>query len=253
MSEDPHGAATATRHPTDPALPPSPPGCPSPAAARPEVRRGRPPAGTDPAKRRQILEGAARIFSAMGFDAASMNDIAREAGVSKGTLYVYFEHKEELFCALISDQRHKHIEDLFSLIDDGPDIRATLTRFGIAYMTLLTSDWAVRVQRVVLGVTERMPEVGRGFFTEGPGCGISILADYFERMTRRGLLAVEDTLLASWQFSELCQAGLLRPRLYRRVDAPPSAAEIARVVGHAVEMFLRYYEPGPSAVPPPAV
>ena len=53
------------------------------------VRRpgGRPAAGTDPDKRRQILEGAGRVFSSVGFDAASMNDIAREAGVSKPTLY----------------------------------------------------------------------------------------------------------------------------------------------------------------------
>lgn len=210
------------------------------------VRRGRAPAGTDPAKRRQILEGAARVFSAMGFDAASMNDIAREAGVSKGTLYVYFEHKEELFCALIADQRHKHLAELKALIDDGPDVRATLTRWATAYVTLLTTDWAVRVQRVVLGVTERMPEIGRGFFTEGPGCGISILSDYFDRMTARGLLAIDDTTLASWQFSELVHASLLRPLLYRWHDGPPSADEIARVIGHAVDMFLAYYGPKPA-------
>lgn len=215
-------------------------GCGAEAAP---VRRGRAPAGTDPAKRRQILEGAARVFSAMGFDAASMNDIAREAGVSKGTLYVYFEHKEELFCALIADQRHKHLAELKALIDDGPDVRATLTRWATAYVTLLTTDWAVRVQRVVLGVTERMPEIGRGFFTEGPGCGISILSTYFDRMTARGLLAIDDTTLASWQFSELVHASLLRPLLYRWHDGPPSPEEISRVVGHAVEMFFAYYGP----------
>ena len=46
-------------------------------------------AGQDPAKRKQILDGARRVFSQMGFDAASMNDITREAGVSKGTIYVW--------------------------------------------------------------------------------------------------------------------------------------------------------------------
>jgi AcrR family transcriptional regulator len=48
------------------------------------------------AKRRQIIEGARAVLLAQGFDAASMNDIARAAGVSKGTLYVYFKHKEQL-------------------------------------------------------------------------------------------------------------------------------------------------------------
>ena len=48
----------------------------------------------DSAKRRQIIQGARAIFLAQGFDAASMSDIARAAGVSKGTLYVYFDNKE---------------------------------------------------------------------------------------------------------------------------------------------------------------
>jgi len=41
-------------------------------------------------KRRQIIDGACRVFLERGFDAASMGEIAREAHVSKGTLYVYF-------------------------------------------------------------------------------------------------------------------------------------------------------------------
>ena len=58
----------------------------------------------DSAKRRQILEGARAVFLAQGFDAASMGEIARAAGVSKGTLYVYFENKEQLFQAICSGQ-----------------------------------------------------------------------------------------------------------------------------------------------------
>ena len=54
----------------------------------------------DSAKRRQIIEGAREVFLAQGFDAASMGEIARKAGVSKGTLYVYFDSKERLFEAI---------------------------------------------------------------------------------------------------------------------------------------------------------
>ena len=59
----------------------------------------------DRAKRRQILEGANHVFLTHGFDAASMGAIALHAGVSKGTLYVYFKSKEELFGAIVEDQR----------------------------------------------------------------------------------------------------------------------------------------------------
>jgi AcrR family transcriptional regulator len=56
----------------------------------------------DSAKRRQIMDGARKVFLAEGFDAASMGEIARKAGVSKGTLYVYFDSKERLFEATTS-------------------------------------------------------------------------------------------------------------------------------------------------------
>ena len=55
---------------------------------------------TDSAKRRQILDGARRVFLSAGFDGASMGEIAKAARVSKGTLYVYFDSKEALFEAL---------------------------------------------------------------------------------------------------------------------------------------------------------
>ena len=63
----------------------------------------------DSSKVRQILDGARDVFLRLGFDGASMGDVARAAGVSKGTLYVYFENKSELFSALIADERrHAH-------------------------------------------------------------------------------------------------------------------------------------------------
>src|SRR3954453_22537309 len=56
------------------------------------------------AKRRQIMDGAREMFLTQGFDAASMGEIARAAGVSKGTLYVYFKNKEQLFEAIVQEQ-----------------------------------------------------------------------------------------------------------------------------------------------------
>ena len=66
---------------------------------------GRRAAGQDPAKRQKILDGAKRCFLSVGFEAASMNEITAEAGVSKGTIYVYFADKEELFAELIDRER----------------------------------------------------------------------------------------------------------------------------------------------------
>jgi AcrR family transcriptional regulator len=120
-------------------------------------------AGQDPVKRQQILEGANRVFSQMGFDAASMNDITREAGVSKGTIYVYFDSKEELFLELCIHYRDILFADIYQALETEGDLRAALIEFGIALATVLTSDVVVRAQRVVIGVAERMPSMSRDF------------------------------------------------------------------------------------------
>ena len=86
--------------------------------------------GVDPAKRRQIIDGASRVFLAQGFDAASMGAIAREAGVSKGTLYVYFKSKEELFEAIVEEQRRQQAEEIFTF-DGEAAIEAELRRVGL--------------------------------------------------------------------------------------------------------------------------
>ena len=91
-----------------------------------ESGRGR----EDSAKRRQILDGARAVFLADGFDAASMNEIARAAGVSKGTLYVYFDSKDELFAALIREEKREQAEQICRFDNDDPDVEAVLRIFG---------------------------------------------------------------------------------------------------------------------------
>src|SRR6185503_13751197 len=90
--------------------------------------RPAPEAAEDSAKRRQIIEGARVVFLTQGFDAASMGEIARKAGVSKGTLYVYFKSKEDLFEAIAEEQCSQQAEQVFELDDANRDVAAVLTR-----------------------------------------------------------------------------------------------------------------------------
>src|ERR1700688_5127516 len=88
----------------------------------------------DSAKRRQIVQGARSIFLAQGFDAASMNDIAKAAGVSKGTLYVYFDNKEQLFEAIVHQACLGHAEAAFDLDPRDHDAEKTLRPLSARYM-----------------------------------------------------------------------------------------------------------------------
>lgn len=218
----------------------------SPVKTGPRNRRI---AGTDPDKRRQILDGALQVFTSRGFDAASMNDIAAAANVSKGTLYVYFEDKEHLFVALIQRERETQKRGAIEALNEDSDPVRALTNFGHCIVRMINGDLAVSAHRVVIGVAERMPDLGRGFYENGPMLGSRLIAGYLDRMVAEGKLDIDDTYLAAVQFLDLCQSTLTRPRLFNAVRTPPSDAEIQRVVGEAIRMFMARYGRGADAKP----
>jgi AcrR family transcriptional regulator len=194
----------------------------------------------DNAKRRQIVEGARQIFLANGFDAASMNDIARAAGVSKGTLYVYFQNKEQLFAAIVHEECLFHAETTFNLDPADRDVEAVLTRAGIAYVEFLCSPEKASALRTVVAIADRMPEIGKVFYETGPAVGIGLVADYLRAQTDAGVLAVDDYEIAASQFLEACKATLVLPVLFNFRTAPP-LERIRYVVGIAVKTFLAAY------------
>ena len=87
-------------------------------------------------KRRQILDGARKVFLELGFDGASMGEIARAAAVSKGTLYVYFPDKAGLFAAIVEEEKLEQGKVSFNF-DPARDVDTTLPEFGRAYIALL--------------------------------------------------------------------------------------------------------------------
>lgn len=206
-----------------------------------EGGRTRLAAGQDPIKRQQILEGAQNVFLRMGFDAASMNDITREAGVSKGTIYVYFNSKEDLFVALCEHYRMTTFSKLVDKIDRGFSTREELADFGVTLVTLITSTTAIRAQRIILGVSDRKPELSARFYERGPKRSHLIMADYLSKMIEAGELEPFDPLEKSYQLSDLFLSGLYRPRLFGVLSEPPSEQTIIKNVESALDFFFRAY------------
>src|SRR6202041_4020623 len=198
------------------------------------------PSGEDSAKRRQIVQGARSIFLAQGFDAASMNDIARAAGVSKGTLYVYFKDKEQLFEAIVEQECQGQAEGIFDFDPSDHDVEAVLTRLGLAYIRFLCRPEKASAIRSVIAIAERMPELGRKFYERGPGKGIAKLAAYIKAQVEAGVLVVEDCEVAAAQLLEAYQAMLFKSMVFNFVREP-SEEQIARVVPTAVRVFLAAY------------
>lgn len=198
-------------------------------------------AGEDPAKREQILDGARKVFMAQGFDAASMNDIVREAGVSKGTVYVYFENKEQLFAALIARERDRFANEMRSTIAQYDTIEQALTQYGRALARHMCSSSTICAMRNVIAVAERMPGLTRGFFRSAPANIRTVLKEWIDREVDNGHLLISDTDLAARQFIELSSGTFFKFRIFGEMAEAPPEEEIAHVVDEAVLMFMARY------------
>ena len=194
----------------------------------------------DNAKRRQIIDGGRAMFLEQGFDGASMNDIARAAGVSKGTLYVYFQNKEQLFQAICSEECQSQAEDLFNFDQDDTDVEATLTRIGIDFVTLICQPERASTARTIIAIAERMPEIGRAYYETGPARGITLLSEYLKKKVRQGILAIDDCEVVAAQLIEALLTPLFKPVLFN-FSKPPTQERIRYVVGIAVRAFLAAY------------
>lgn len=193
----------------------------------------------DSSKRRQILDGARKVFMDLGFDGASMNEIARSAGVSKGTLYVYFADKNRLFEAMIEEEVLERGQLSFNL-DPARDVATTLREFGQTFIQWQCRPGGGSSTRTVMAIAERMPELGRSFYENVIEKTNNRLADYLKAHVGPNDLAIDDCQLAASQFTMVCQASLFLPFIFQAAPAP-STERMAEVVERATEMFLAMY------------
>ena len=201
-------------------------------------------ADEETSKRRQILDGARKVFMDLGFDGASMGEIARSAGVSKGTLYVYFADKNRLFEAIVEEEALRQGKVAFDF-DPERDVATTLMDFGKAYIQMLCRPGEGSAIRTVMAIAERMPDVGRRFYEHVLENRIDRLAFYLEARVKAKDLDIDDCKLAASQFMQMCQASLILPFIFQAAPAP-SAERIAQVVESATRMFLTAYRTKPA-------
>ncbi len=196
--------------------------------------------GCETAKRQQIMEGARRIFLQDGFDGASVGDIVKAAGVSKGTLYAYFASKEKLFEALIIEDRRKQAEALFTLDENDHDVVRVLRKLGMTFLDMLLSPDNLDFLRIVVGASTKFPQLGKAFYEAGPSQGCKRLGSYLWRLTDEGVLSVDDPQHAARQFLDLCKTGIhLRMMLGDRTR--PDQSEVGRNIESAIQVFLAAY------------
>ncbi|WP_108813908.1 TetR/AcrR family transcriptional regulator [Loktanella sp. Alg231-35] len=188
----------------------------------------------------QVLEGARQVFLSDGFEGASVDDIAKAAGVSKATLYSYFPDKRFLFMQVAKTECARQADHAIETIDMDAPVQKVLCDIAMEMVDFITSQFGKRIFRICVGESDRFPELGREFYESGPLLIRNRLVEYFQKAVAKGELKITDIELAAEQFHELCKADLF-PRMVFNMTDDFTRDEKMRVVDGAVEMFMARY------------
>jgi AcrR family transcriptional regulator len=147
-------------------------------------------AGRAAQRRRQILEGAARVFARKGYERATTREIAREADLAEGTIYNYFSSKQELLLALADTIRLQFEQAIGSLRTEG-DLRVEIAR-GVGDALEILADNAETIRGLVTGLWD--PGLGfRGYLIPGSQRLIAHVQRLLATAAEQGRLKAHDS------------------------------------------------------------
>ncbi|QSX74791.1 TetR/AcrR family transcriptional regulator [Lysobacter arenosi] len=219
-------------------------------------RQPSPPKSTGPGrpkdlgKRAAILEAAKRMFTQLGYDGSSMDQIAAEAGVSKLTVYSHFGDKDALFAAAIEAHCEQSLPS--SLFEPSPatPLRERLATIARAFYAMISSPEAVAGHRMLCTPQVAHSALPKLFWEAGPMRVQGDFATLLERRIGAGELDIADVPRAAGQFFALLKG---EPHACLVFGGPaPTEEEIEAHLAASVDLFLRAYAVR-EAVPAPAV
>lgn len=215
-----------------------------PVVAKPKPTPG-PGRPKDLVKRAAILDAAARMFTRFGFEGASMDQIAAEAGVSKLTVYSHFGDKEALFGEAVRVVCDSLMPDDLFVADPSAPLRSQLAGIARAFFTMITSEEALATHRMMMspGGDERLRHL---FWQAGPERVQRAFATFLE--ARAAELEIPDLARAARQFFALLK-GDLHTRMACGLCERPSTADVDEHIAATVAMFLRAYGRRPLPAP----
>ena len=148
-------------------------------------------------RRAQLLEAALSEVFEKGFSAARMDDVARRAKLSKGTLYLYFDSKTSMFRELIDELAVPKIEGIEQIAQSAPSIEDALDRFAILAPILVRESKLPMLMKILIGDSQTFPDILTDYRQNVLERILAALTSLLEREAARGAIAIGDPLLTA--------------------------------------------------------
>jgi AcrR family transcriptional regulator len=197
----------------------------------------------------QILEAAFRVFGSRGLHRATLEEVARQAGISKGTIYLYFPSKAALFSAMLRARVNDFMPSVGAPGDGcASPIRDRLATLGRHLYRFFSSPAYLAIYRTVVSEAGEFPEAAAALYRDGILPANRRLAEVIHRGIAAGEFRAVDPLIAARAFAAMFQVFAISQELLggKRI-LPLSEARIVRTV---TDVFLNGLRALPGAAPP---
>lgn len=190
------------------------------------------------ARPEDILAAALRVFSERGFAASRLDDVAREAGVSKAALYLYFESKQAIFEALVRSAVVPNVERLEALVAGWQGSAADLLRTLVQSIAKLVVDGEVAsFPKLIIAEASNFPDLAKLYRTAVIERTLGLLGSIVKRGIDAGEFRPTDPALAA----RLVIAPILFSSLWKTCFArhDPTAFDPAPLLKLHVDTLVR--------------
>ncbi|OTG64304.1 TetR/AcrR family transcriptional regulator [Acinetobacter silvestris] len=204
-----------------------------------QTTAGRP---KDLEKRKQILEASKALFLKHGYHGSSMNQIAKEAGVTKLTVYNHFKDKENLFTCAIEATCEESIAARPLTLNADCDFQQEFFHACELALNVISLPEALKLEHLLLELAAEQNPLALQFYNASHQRMCVVWQDFFQQAAQFGFIqmaAVEkqtDLILS-------LLLGLRHHEVLLGIRNPPSTAEKHQIILDSMELFLLKYNP----------
>lgn len=189
------------------------------------------------ARPEEIISAALEVFADRGFAATKLEDVARRAGVTKGTIYLYFENKEALFKALIR-------QTIVPVLAQGEELAKSFTgtardlfeRLVREYWRLVGETSLVGIPKLMMAEANNFPELARFYYEEVVTRGHRLMAGVLDRGIKAGEFRRVNVAVAT----KLAMAPVMHAVIARRAFSAcmPEGFDVAKYLDTHIDLYL---------------
>ena len=192
-------------------------------------------------KRKKILQAAKSLFLKNGYHGSSMNQIAKEAGVTKLTVYNHFQDKEKLFTCAIEETCEESIKSHSVILNPQSDFQMAFYRTCELALEISNLPEAIKLEHLLLQLSAEKNPLAKQFYEVSHQRMCAVWEMFFEQAVALGFIAKDDStkhtnLILSLLF------GVRHHEVLLGIRPSPTTLEKQQIIRDSIELFLLKYK-----------